>query len=83
MMLASLRTGISIWSGTSGRVTKLKGKLVYVTKRSIQSFLYRKNLCDRLPEMSLAITNTDDVLPTNADRTFPIHQIKLILSFGY
>ena len=34
---------------------------------------HRKNLCDRLPEMSLAITNANDVLPTNADGTFPIH----------
>ena len=34
---------------------------------------HRKNLCDRLPEKSLAITNANDVLPTNADGTFPIH----------
>ena len=34
---------------------------------------HRKNLADRLPARALAITNANDVLPTNADGTFPIH----------
>ena len=34
---------------------------------------HRKNLSDRLPARALAITNANDVLPTNADGTFPIH----------
>ena len=34
---------------------------------------HRKNLSDRLPAKALAITNANDVLPTNADGTFPIH----------
>ena len=34
---------------------------------------HRKNLSDRLPNKALAITNANDVLPTNADGTFPIH----------
>ena len=34
---------------------------------------HRKNLADRLPAKALAITNANDVLPTNADGTFPIH----------
>lgn len=34
---------------------------------------HRKNLSDRLPKKALAITNANDVLPTNADGTFPIH----------
>ena len=34
---------------------------------------HRKNLSDRLPARALAVTNANDVLPTNADGTFPIH----------
>ena len=34
---------------------------------------HRKNLADRLPAKALAITNANDVLPTNADGTIPIH----------
>ena len=34
---------------------------------------HRKNLADRLPARALAITNANDVLPTNADGPFPIH----------
>ena len=34
---------------------------------------HRKNLAARLPARALAITNANDVLPTNADGTFPIH----------
>ena len=34
---------------------------------------HRKNLAARLPARALAITNANDVLPTNADVTFPIH----------
>ena len=34
---------------------------------------HRKNLADRLPARALAIINANDVLPTNADGTFPIH----------
>ena len=34
---------------------------------------HRKNLADRLPARAMAITNANDVLPTNADGTFPIH----------
>ncbi len=34
---------------------------------------HRKNLADRLPARALAITNANDVLPTNADGTFPVH----------
>ena len=35
--------------------------------------VHRKNLCDRLPEKALTIINANDVLPTNADGTLPIH----------
>ena len=35
--------------------------------------IHRKNLCDRLPEKALTIINANDVLPTNADGTLPIH----------
>ena len=35
--------------------------------------IHRKNLSDKLPARALAITNANDVLPTNADGTFPIH----------
>lgn len=34
---------------------------------------HRKNLSERLPSKALAITNANDVLPTNADGLFPIH----------
>jgi len=35
--------------------------------------IHRKNLCERLPEKALTIINANDVLPTNADGTLPIH----------
>jgi Xaa-Pro aminopeptidase len=35
--------------------------------------VHRKNLCERLPEKALTIINANDVLPTNADGTLPIH----------
>jgi Xaa-Pro aminopeptidase len=35
--------------------------------------IHRKNLCDPLPEKALTIINANDVLPTNADGTLPIH----------
>jgi Xaa-Pro aminopeptidase len=35
--------------------------------------IQRKNLCERLPEKALTIINANDVLPTNADGTLPIH----------
>ncbi len=34
---------------------------------------HRKNLCERLPHKALAISNANDILPTNADGTLPIH----------
>ena len=33
----------------------------------------RKDLCEKLPKTALAITNANDVLPTNADGSLPIH----------
>jgi Xaa-Pro aminopeptidase len=33
----------------------------------------RKDLCEKLPKKALAITNANDVLPTNADGSLPIH----------
>lgn len=33
----------------------------------------RKDLCEKLPQKALAITNANDVLPTNADGSLPIH----------
>ena len=33
----------------------------------------RKDLCEKLPKKALAITNANDVLPTNADGRLPIH----------
>ena len=44
--------------------------------RSIQSKLFlrnRKNLGKLLPEKALAISNANDVLPSNADGTLPFH----------
>ena len=44
--------------------------------RSIQSKLFlrnRKNLCKLLSEKALAISNANDVLPSNADGTLPFH----------
>jgi Xaa-Pro aminopeptidase len=35
--------------------------------------VHRKYLCERLPEKALTIINANDVLPTNADGTLPIH----------
>ena len=34
---------------------------------------HRKRLADRLPHGAIAFANANDVLPTNADGTLPLH----------
>jgi Xaa-Pro aminopeptidase len=43
---------------------------------SISSKLFsnnRKKLCGKLPDKAIAVANANDVLPTNADGTLPLH----------